>query len=107
MHPDNENASKTEIKKLAFILHIITCVTGFNCKLSRKWNERSTHPGCMATKPDPVLITESANQKRADQQLNFAIFFRTKLHSFISFNMGIILCLLKIEMLLLSKPFNT
>ena len=31
----------------------------------------------MATKPDPVLITESANQKRADQQLNFAIFFTT------------------------------
>lgn len=31
----------------------------------------------MATKPDPVLITESANQKRAEQQLNFAIFFTT------------------------------
>ena len=31
----------------------------------------------MATKPDTVLIAESVSQRRAEQQLNYAIFFTT------------------------------
>ena len=55
-------------------------VNVFDCKLSRKWDERSSYPGHMVQKPEPDLIGDldiEFNQRRDIQQLNNIIFLTT------------------------------
>ena len=55
-------------------------VNVFDCKLSRKWDERSSYPGYMVQKPEPDLIGDldiEFNQRRDVQKLNNVIFLTT------------------------------